>query len=109
MADATVTVAAKMTYTGNPITPAVTVVYDGSPLTVNVDYVLNYVDNVNVGHRRLHRFRDADIPYRVRLFRLVELRPYGHRIQRCRASGLAVRYVRFDNKRTVHEERAGAS
>ena len=50
LADATITVASSVTYTGNALYPSVVVVYDGATLVVNTDYMLNYSDNVNVGN-----------------------------------------------------------
>lgn len=49
LADATITVVDSVSYTGEAVYPAVTVTYDGATLVVNTDYLLNYVDNVNIG------------------------------------------------------------
>lgn len=49
LADAVVTVAESVQYTGTPRTPAVTVAYDGVTLVVNTDYFVSYNDNTNVG------------------------------------------------------------
>ncbi len=37
------------TFSGSPITPALTVTSDGTPLTANTDYDLTWANNVNVG------------------------------------------------------------
>ncbi|MBQ2628484.1 MAG: hypothetical protein IJG13_02285 [Kiritimatiellae bacterium] len=49
IADATITVADSVQYTGSPRTPSVTVVYDGATLVVNTDYFVSYNDNTNLG------------------------------------------------------------
>lgn len=49
LADAVITVAESVQYTGSPRTPSVTVVYEGATLVVNTDYFVAYNDNTNVG------------------------------------------------------------
>ena len=49
LADAVITVADSVQYTGSPRTPSVTVVYEGETLVVNTDYFVAYNDNTNVG------------------------------------------------------------
>ena len=39
----------EMTYTGQPLKPIVSVSFDGAMLTENVDYVIAYKNNINVG------------------------------------------------------------
>ena len=49
IADAVITVASSVLYTGTPRTPVVEVVYDGETLVANVDYFVAYNDNTNLG------------------------------------------------------------
>ena len=49
IADATITIAESVPYTGTPRTPSVTVVYDGATLVVNQDYFVSYNDNTEIG------------------------------------------------------------
>lgn len=54
IADASVTISANsFPYTGEPITPGVTVIVSGTVLSANVDYLLEYRDNVDVGQGKV--------------------------------------------------------
>lgn len=46
---ATISPIASQSYTGQPISPAVTVILDGKTLTLNTDYTVTYSNNVNAG------------------------------------------------------------